>query len=73
MDYFVISLIEELEKIANVNQRLKMQEMQKIKNAVNNSSAKKQLTSKMTPNNKPNVGSASQQNAVQQMEDMKNA
>ena len=72
MDYFVIALIEELEKIATINEELKAKQQKKITDAINNNSAKKQLTSKLTPNSKARVASISQQNAVQQMENYKN-
>ena len=72
MDYFVIALIEELEKIATINEELKAKQQKKIADAINNNSAKKQLTSKLTPNSKARVASISQQNAVQQMENYKN-
>jgi len=72
MDYFVISLIEELEKIANINAEINLKKQQQVKNAVNNNSAKKLLASKASVNNKPQVGSPQQQNAVQALEGMKN-
>ena len=73
MDYFVIALIEELEKIANVNEELKLKAQTKVKNAVNNDSAKKLMASKNVLNNKPKVGTVGQQNAIQYMEDIKDA
>jgi hypothetical protein len=72
MDYFVISLIEELEKIANINAEINLKKQQQVKNAVNNNSAKKLLASKSSVNNKARVGSPQQQNAVQALEEIKN-
>ena len=73
MDYFVIAMIEELEKIANANMQLKFKQQQQLRNALNNNANKKQLASKASVNNKPQVQTPEQQNAVQSMENMKNA
>ena len=74
MDYFVISFLEELEKIAeDPNLKLNILKKENLVSAKNFNAAKAQSASAQSQKQKGKVSSPIQQNAVQKLEEFKNA